>query len=96
MRVSASYYAPGAHWAICDRCGMRYRPWQMRTEWTGLRVCHGESTQDCFEVRHPQQYVRGRADRQAVANPRPDPTPVFQSEGVALPDESYLPFLGLF
>ena len=30
-------------------------------EWNGLRVC-----KDCFETRHPQEFVRGKQDDQSV------------------------------
>lgn len=68
----------------------------MRAEWTGALVCVGEGTNDCYEPRHPQQYVKGRADRQAVPNPRPEGPDRFQSEGVQTPADSYLPFLSIF
>ena len=57
---------------ICDRCGFEHPLDQLRREWTGLRVCN-----DCWEPRHPQEFVRGVPDRQAVPNPRPDPPPVY-------------------
>lgn len=58
--------------AICDRCGFTFRLPQLRKEWTGKKVCP-----DCWETRHPQDFVRGVPDFQAVPEPRPDPAPVF-------------------
>ena len=44
----------GGRWsAICDRCGFRFHSDKIKTEWTGLKVCG-----DCFEVRHPQDFLR--------------------------------------
>jgi hypothetical protein len=43
-------------------------------EWTGLRVCHGPGTGNCWEPRNAQDFVRGVRDRQAPewARPLPD------------------------
>ena len=53
---------------ICDRCGAKRKASHTRKEWTGYIVCED----GCFETRHPQDFVRARADRQAVQDPRPD------------------------
>lgn len=53
--------------AICDRCGFKYKGSKLRKEWTGLRVCP-----DCWEPQQPQDFVRGRLDRQRVPWARPD------------------------
>lgn len=67
--------------AICDRCGFKYKSNQLRQEWTGLRVCSGGGTNDCFEQRHPQDFVRGKADRQAPPWARPEPPEIDVSIG---------------
>jgi len=58
--------------AICDRCGFEHKSGQLKLEWTGLRTCP-----TCWEPRHPQDFVRGKPDRQNVAWSRPDAPPVF-------------------
>jgi hypothetical protein len=63
-------YIPGDFWRICDRCATKVRASATAEEWTGLIVCRST----CFEHRHPQDFVRGVADRQAVTNPRPEHT----------------------
>ena len=60
-------YVVGAWNAVCDRCGFEFKNHELKKEWTGLRVCG-----KCFEVRHPQDFVRGKADRQAPAWVRPE------------------------
>lgn len=60
-------YIAGQWNAICDRCGEQHKSSGLRLEWTGLRVCSG-----CFDVRHPQEFLRGKADRQAPPWVRPD------------------------
>lgn len=59
--------------ALCDRCGFKFKARQLRLEWTGLRTCCGAGTNDCWEERHPQESVRGQADRQAPPWARPEP-----------------------
>lgn len=65
-------YVSGDHWKICDVCGFKYRASQTSKRWDGLMVCRED-----FEERHPQDFVRGRVDRQNVPNPRPEPADVF-------------------
>jgi len=78
----------GAHRVICDRCGFKYWNHETRKEWNGLRVCHGAGTNQCWEPRHPQDFVRARPDRQTVRDPRPEGADIFistlQSETTAL------------
>lgn len=62
----------GAWKAQCDRCGFDFLNRQLRREWNGLRTCSGGGTNDCWEPRHPQQYLRGKADRQATSWSRPE------------------------
>ena len=57
-------FQPGNYWAECDRCGFDYRIQSMRMEWNGLVVCH-----KCFEVRHPQDFVKAVEDRIAPFGP---------------------------
>lgn len=71
MRKEAVGFKAGTWKAQCDRCGFNFRNTELRLEWTGLRVCG-----DCFEHRHPQDFVQGVADRQAPPWVRPSPPPV--------------------
>ena len=65
-------YVKGSFKAQCDRCGFEYLNNRLRKEWTGLMVCDGPGTNQCFEHRHPQDFVQGKADRQAVPWSRPE------------------------
>lgn len=65
-------YEHGQWNALCDRCGFKYKARKLRKEWTGLMVCSGKGTNDCWEVRHPQEFVRGKLDKQSPAWVRPD------------------------
>ena len=66
-------YQPGNHWGICDRCGFAYRASELKKTWDGLFVCEED-----WEPRHPQDFVRGRADKITPSGPiRPDPEETF-------------------
>jgi hypothetical protein len=67
--------------ALCQRCGRKYKARQIRLEWTGLRVCHGPSTTGCWEPQQPQDFVKGRADRQAPAWSSPEAPDTFVVPG---------------
>jgi hypothetical protein len=67
--------------AVCQRCGFDYKNTQLRLEWTGLRVCSGAGTNDCYEVRHPQDFVKGKEDRQAPPWVSPEPDEIDVSVG---------------
>ena len=62
----ADYYKRGDWNAICDRCGAKYKASQLKMEWDNLWVCR-----ECWEVRHPQDFVKGVEDDQTVPISRP-------------------------
>lgn len=65
----APHYIPGRPWACCDRCAFRYRLDELRTEWTGLKVCC-----DCYDPR-PVELTPPRIGPEGVPvrGARPDP-----------------------
>jgi len=74
-------YKPGDWLYVCQRCGFTKYASEIRKEWTGLRVCS-----DCWEPRHPQEYVRGIRDDMTVpfAN---GPAYTFLSPGDVKPED---------
>jgi hypothetical protein len=72
MRVRAPQYRPGDHLVVCDRCGFTIWSSEAKKTWDGLIVCPED-----WEPRHPQDFVRGRDDKQSVPDPRPYPDDVF-------------------
>lgn len=63
-------YRPGNHWVVCDRCGFDVRSQDAKETWDGLVVCSED-----YEPRHPQDFVRGTADKIAATGlirPRPE------------------------
>lgn len=74
-------YEAGQWDAICDRCGFRFKSRQLKREWTNLMVCTGAGTNECWEPRHPQEFLRGKTDRQATPWARPEPPEIDVSVG---------------
>lgn len=58
---------PGDPWIICDRCGFKTRMSASRKTWDGLRVCLAD-----WEPKHPLLSIKGKVDRQAVYDGRPE------------------------
>lgn len=68
-------YRSGDHYRICDECGFKVRASETRKRWDGMIVCHKD-----WEPRHPQDGVRGRRDKQAVKNARPEAPDTFLTD----------------
>ncbi len=79
MRIQPTGYVPGTWLAVCQICGFTHRNTELKLQWDGLRVCD-----ECFSVRHPQDMLQGREDRQAPPWTSPEPTPI--DVGVVTPD----------
>lgn len=60
-------YVPGDFKRICDVSGFLVKASETRMQWDGLIVRLEDWT-----PRNPQDFVRGRADRQRVPRPRPE------------------------
>ena len=73
--MTENLYRPGDHYLICDVCGYKIRHSESRKRWDGLRVCEKD-----WEPRHPQDFVRGKRDRQAVRDARPEPADTFLND----------------
>jgi len=70
--MSKNYYLSGEFNLTCDRCSKKIKAHQAKHEWTGFIVCG-----DCYETRHPQDFVQARLDRITVPFQRPIPTLLF-------------------
>lgn len=74
-------YDPGNHWVVCMRCGFDYRANEIvkDKQKPGLLVCR-----DCFDGRHPQEFVRSVPERMTPQGPVfPPPTEVFEDRDFA-------------
>lgn len=58
----------GPYRAICDQCGRKRHASELRLTWDNFFVC----ADTCWQPRHPQDFVQGRADDQTVPIVRPD------------------------
>lgn len=63
----ADFYSDGDYNAICDRCGKKYKFTNLKHTWDGLYVCS-----KCFEIRQPQDFVKGVKDNPSVTIARPE------------------------
>lgn len=81
-----SEYRAGDHYLICDECGSKIRRSESRKRWDGLIVCRED-----WETRHPQDFVRGKRDRQAVAVSRPEPADTFVNGATLTDDDGLTP-----
>jgi hypothetical protein len=57
---------------ICDVCGRQYKNSELQMRWDGLMVCSGD-----WEIRQPQDFVHGVADKQAPPFTRPEQSDTF-------------------
>ncbi len=57
----------GDYNAICDKCGMRRYASECHLDWQGLFLC-----KECYEPRHPQDFVENIPEDQSVPIPRLD------------------------
>ena len=65
-------YDSGDWKADCDVCGRTYKASELKIRWDGLMCCHQD-----WEIRQPQDFVRGVADYQAPQWTRPEPSDNF-------------------
>lgn len=84
--MTGEAYIPGDFWRICDECGFKVRASQTRRRWDGAIVCLKD-----WEARHPQEFVRGRIDRQRVPMPRPEPPSTFMGGETLTADDGITP-----
>jgi hypothetical protein len=73
------YLAPN-NYVVCDWCGCKRRPADLKKTWDGFHVCAKH-----WEPRHPQDYVRNirEPDPKVIGTPQPEPQ--FTAEALALP-----------
>lgn len=72
-------YDRGDWIAVCDSCGRYYKASKLRKRWDGLMVCDAD-----WEPRQPQDYVRGKAERQIPTWTRSKPEDTYTNAGQPL------------
>jgi hypothetical protein len=66
------HYVSGDWQAVCDACGKKFKASKLIKRWDGLMVCQAD-----WEPRHPQDFVRAKADLQAPKWTRPESSDTF-------------------
>lgn len=67
-----SRYDKGDWIAMCDVCGRKYKASVLKKRWDGLMCC-----EDDWEIRQPQDFVRGIPDTQIAPWLRSEPSNSF-------------------
>jgi len=62
----SNFYKRGSWNLVCDRCSKKIKADESKLEWTGFIVCN-----DCYEQRHPQDFVKAKIDKIIVPYIRP-------------------------
>lgn len=74
-------WKPGDWLALCDVCGRKYKASQLKQRWDGLMCCS-----DDWEIRQPQDFVRGVTDVMKTPWSRPEPSNYFIPVGTSTTD----------
>jgi len=72
--MAKNYFISGEWNLICDVCSIKYKASKAKQRWDGFIVCP-----NCYEQRHPQDFVRSRQDKITIPFIRPVPTLIFTS-----------------
>ena len=82
-----NYFISGGWNLICDSCAIKYKASKAKQRWDGFVVCP-----NCYEQRHPQDFVRSRQDKITVPYIRP-PADIFISVNypIYIDDDYWLP-----
>lgn len=70
----------GEFLVTCDRCGWKRFASQVTETWDGLIVCSPRVKNGCFEVRHPQDFIKQIKDDSSVPFVRSRSTDVYISD----------------
>lgn len=73
-------YVSGDWNIICDVCSLKLKASKTKQRWDGFRVCP-----DCFETRHPMDFIKARNDKISVPFVRPQPTDSFVTVNYSVP-----------
>lgn len=82
--MSRNYYVSGQFNVTCDVCSEKIKAGQAKKRWDGFITCP-----NCFEERHPQDFVRARQDKISVPFSRPIPTLIFTVNHSLYVDDGY-------
>jgi hypothetical protein len=72
MAGNRGYFKLGDYNAICRVCGFKRKASELRLRWDGVYVCNQD-----WEIRQPQDFVRGLPEEIAPPWTQPEPPPQF-------------------
>jgi hypothetical protein len=70
--MKKNHFISGEWNVTCDVCSKKIKAHEARQRWDGFIVCG-----DCYENRHPQDFVKAQTDKISVPFQRPVPTYIF-------------------
>ncbi len=77
------FFRHGTWNARCDECYKKCKSDEMLLRWDNCYVCH-----ECYEIRNPQDFVKGIPDGQSPPWTRPTPPPIFANGSTGTATES--------
>lgn len=78
--MAKNYYLSGQWNVTCDVCSKKIKSSEARNRWDGLVTCP-----DCWEQRHPLDFIKARTDKITVPFQRPIPTLEFVPQNFTQP-----------
>lgn len=78
----ADHFRPGDFNRICDITGFKVKASDTREQWDGLIV-----RKESWDFRHPQDFVKGKRDKQSVSRARPEGVDQFLDPTDVTPDD---------
>lgn len=72
--MKKNFFISGEWNLTCDVCSKKIKAHEAKQRWDGFIVCG-----DCFENRHPQDFVKAHTDKLTVPFQRPIPALLFTS-----------------
>lgn len=75
------YYKSGDWNFHCDVCGLKRKSSESRQRWDGAITCR-----ECWEPRHPQDFIRSVKDDQSVEFSRPENFILLENRTDGLPN----------
>jgi hypothetical protein len=79
--MNKNYFISGEWNLICDVCSIKYKAVKAKHRWDGFIVCP-----NCYEQRHPQDFVKTKQDKISV----PFSRPISQESFIAVPYRIYV------
>jgi len=73
-----NWFKSGEYNAICDVCGFKRKASQVVARWDGLMVCAPSIKVGCWEMRHPQDFIRPIPDQRGLPWTRPEAADSFE------------------